>query len=71
MHAVASALDHGKLIAADAPMPIRDSRDQCGAWRDVTRTCIEHDEIVAEAMHLQERQFSGARICHGRGYNLM
>jgi len=70
MRVCRTGLDHGKLIESDAPVPIRDARDKGGAKIDRARTPVEHDKVVAEAVHLHEGKSGVARIFHGDAYNV-
>ena len=47
-------LERDHLIAADAVLPIGDGRDLVGPQRDRVLAQIEHDEVVAETVHLAE-----------------
>ena len=52
------------LVAAHTEVPVRDAPDLVGPKRHVFAHAIEHDEIVAEPLHLREPQ--AASHC-GRG----
>jgi hypothetical protein len=51
---VARALDLEDLVAADAEMAIRDEPKLLSRERERLFSRVEHDEIVAEAVHLGE-----------------
>ena len=59
--AVAGAFDHDDLIAADAEPPVGDGARGRGVQRKPLFARVEHDEIVAQPVHFQERG-------HGRAY---
>jgi hypothetical protein len=51
----ARRLHQQHLIAADAEAPVREPRGQSAVMSDL-RDAVEHDEVVAEALHLGEVQ---------------
>src|SRR6185369_12852848 len=56
--------DDQHLVAADAEAPVGERAQLRGVEIDVLRNAVEHDEIVAEAVHLGEAQshyLGGAR----------
>ncbi|WP_242426467.1 hypothetical protein [Metallibacterium scheffleri] len=44
------------MIEADAALAITHAPDQCGIAGEVLHTRIEHGKIIAETVHLGERQ---------------
>ena len=52
-----------QLIAADTGMPRRKGAHNIGAQRQWPVSGIDHDKIIAQTMHLDERNFA-----HGAGY---
>jgi hypothetical protein len=51
-------LQHDQLVAADTGMPIRQCARALGPDRKSAAAGIEHDKVVAEAVHLQKRHLS-------------
>src|SRR5436190_751673 len=49
-------LDHQHLVAADAEAPVGERADLEGAQREWLARGVDHDEVVAEAVHLGERE---------------
>src|SRR6516165_97404 len=54
-------LEQDHLIAADAGPPVGQRACSLGVDRDRRASAVEHDEVVAEAVHLEERD-----LAHGR-----
>ena len=48
-------LDHDHLVAADAETAVRDGARRCRIERKRLIPRVEYDEIVAKAVHFQER----------------
>ncbi len=66
-------LDEDELIAADAAMAVGNGARGGRVDRDGVRARVEHDEVVAEPMHLDESRAvhgavyrGGVRPCHAR-----
>ena len=55
--------EQNDLVAADPGMPVGQRPRARGTDRDRIAAAIEHDEVVAEAVHLQERD-----LVHAAGY---
>ena len=53
----AGFLDQQDLVAADAEMAVGDAAALFGRERDGLADAVEHDEVVAEAVHFGEFQF--------------
>ena len=57
-------LDQDKLVAADAGVPVGKGRhDIAGQRRQGMVARVQHDEVVAQAMHLGERDPHGPHLC--------
>ena len=52
-------LERDHLIAADAPTAVGDGRNLRGLKRKRLLACVQHDEVVAEAVHLAEMDAAG------------
>jgi hypothetical protein len=57
--AVRRALEHQHSIGPDAAMPVANPRDLRSRQLQIARAIIDHDEIVARAVHLRETQHGG------------
>ena len=55
-------LDGDELVAADAGAPVRDRCGAAGGEAERARAFVEHDEVVAAAVHLEEARH-GEGIC--------
>src|SRR5207248_7596895 len=51
---VARRLDQDQLVAANAGTPVGDGARRLGIDRDGVMALVQHDEVVAEPMHLAE-----------------
>ena len=51
--------DHDYLIAAHSPPPVGDGVNSGGVQRKSLLSCVEHDEIVAQAVHFEKRYHDG------------
>jgi len=60
--------DHRKLIESETAMPVRDGGHERRRKRNIARTGIEHDKVVAQPVHLHESQPWVASIGHGGAY---
>ena len=54
--AVRRTLEEEDTIRADAAMPVADPRDLLAREREIARTIVEQDKIVARAIHFRETQ---------------
>ena len=60
---MARRFEHDQLIAADPGMPIRHGSRAFAVDRNRIAARVEHDKIIAEAVHLQKRH-----LPHGPAY---
>src|SRR6185312_2459579 len=60
---MARQLDQDQLVAADPSAPVGDASGRLGIDRHRIMALIEHDEVVAEPMHLTE-----ANLRHAAAY---
>ena len=58
--------DQQQLISADAEMPVRERAHLRGAQVERLRVAVEHDEVVARAVHFGEFQFHAAIVSDRR-----
>jgi hypothetical protein len=58
-------LEHDHLIAADTGAAVSQSARRCTVYFDICATAVEHDEIVAEAVHFQKRDLTHRRRLYG------
>ncbi|MCY1542489.1 hypothetical protein D9M68_782370 [compost metagenome] len=58
-------LDHQHLVGAHAEMPAGERAPLCGCQVDLLVDAVEHDKVVAGAMHLGELEFHGGDCSRG------
>jgi hypothetical protein len=63
---VTRRLERDHLVAADAGPSIRQRARHCSIDCDRSVAAVEHDEIVAEAVHLEKRDLAHCRCLYGR-----
>src|SRR5438093_3542344 len=51
------------LIAADAEMPVRESLRELRCDLDAPGDAVDHDEVVARALHFGEFQYHFGSLC--------
>ncbi len=66
---IAAMADDGELVEPHAPVSVGQRRGERGRNRRRGRAGVDDDEVVAEAVHLHERQAGLERGLHGSGHS--
>src|SRR6267143_2590444 len=61
-------LEQDHLVAADTGSPIRQRACACRINHNRRTATVEHDEVVAKAMHFEERDLTHWRRLYGGAY---
>ncbi len=64
---IGGRLQHDQLVAADAGAAVGQGPSRADPDRELAATGVEHDKIVAEAVHLQKRHLAHCACLYGGG----